>query len=309
MKVAVAGAAGLVGQNLIARLKTLRRYDLVALDKHKTNSAVLRSLHPDIAVVEADLADDGNWRREIEAADALILLQAQIGGVDPEQFRRNNILSTERLLAAARVGKRCQYVVHVSSSVVNSAATDLYTESKKSQEALVATSGFPHVILRPTLMFGWFDRKHLGWLRRFMDKSPLFPIPGAGNYLRQPLYGGDFAAICAASLDRRIEGVFNISGLEKILYVDLIRMIKEVAGAKAHIVNIPYGLFHFLLATYAVFDRNPPFTTQQLRALATPDLFEVIDWPGIFSVTATPLRAALEETFLNATYGSIALEF
>jgi hypothetical protein len=45
-------------------------------------------------------------------------------------------------------------------------------------------------------MFGWFDRKHLGWLSRFMKKVPVFPIPGHGRYMRQPLYGGrDFANI------------------------------------------------------------------------------------------------------------------
>jgi len=31
-------------------------------------------------------------------------------------------------------------------------------------------------------MFGWFDRKHLGWLSRFMKKVPVFPIPGHGHY-------------------------------------------------------------------------------------------------------------------------------
>ena len=36
-------------------------------------------------------------------------------------------------------------------------------------------------ILRPTLMFGWFDRKHLGWLARFMQKAPVFPIHVPGK--------------------------------------------------------------------------------------------------------------------------------
>ena len=39
------------------------------------------------------------------------------------------------------------------------------------------------------------------------------------------------------------------------------------------------------------------------------DAFEVIDWPGIFGVQATPLRQALEETFLDPRYRDIVLEF
>lgn len=308
MRIVITGAAGLVGQNLIPRLKGAGR-ELVAIDKHKSNTAILRCMHPDIAVVEADMAEPGSWEAEVAACDAIVMLQAQIGGLDPAPFQRNNITSTERALAAARVGGRCGYIVHVSSSVVNSMAVDLYTESKKRQEAVIGASGFRHVVLRPTLMFGWFDRKHVGWLARFMAKAPLFPIPDDGKYLRQPLYGGDFAAICAACLEQRIEGVYNVSGLEKVDYIDLIHAVKSVTGAKTPIVKIPYGLFWLLLKTYSFIDRDPPFTTAQLKALATPDVFEVIDWPGIFGVKATPLRVALEETFHHPEYSRVELEF
>jgi hypothetical protein len=68
-------------------------------------------------------------------------------------------------------------------------------------------------------------------------------------------------------------------------------------------------LFWVLLYVYGLFDRDPPFTTRQLEALVTPDVFEVIDWPGIFSVKATPLKTALTETFRHPAYAQIVLEF
>jgi hypothetical protein len=37
--------------------------------------------------------------------------------------------------------------------------------------------------------------------------------------------------------------------------------------------------------------------------------FEVIDWWGIFGVKATPLKAALAETYRHPTYSQIVLEF
>jgi nucleoside-diphosphate-sugar epimerase len=165
------------------------------------------------------------------------------------------------------------------------------------------------VILRPTLMFGWFDRKHLGWLRRFMRRAPVFPIPGSGRYLRQPLYAGDFANIIRACLQRRVSGAYNISGLDRIDYIDLIRLIREIEGSRTPIVRIPVRLFSALLQTYALFDRDPPFTVAQLKALTTPDIFEVIDWPAIFGVQPTPLREALATTFKDPAYGEIELTF
>lgn len=308
LKIALTGAAGLVGQNLIPRLKARGYANIVALDKHSANTAILRRLHPDLTVIETDLARDDGWQAAVADADVVILAHAQIGGLDEAAFTANNVTATERVIAAVRA--KAPYVVHLSSSVVESAADDWYVRSKDAQEKLVVGSGLPVVVLRPTLMFGWFDRKHLGWLARFMQKAPLFPIPGSGRYLRQPLYAGDFCDIIMACIAQRPSGkAYNISGQEKIDYIDLIRAVREACGARAPIVRIPYSLFWVMLYAYALFDRDPPFTTTQLEALVTPDVFEVIDWPGIFGVKATPLRTALAETYRHPTYSQIVLEF
>lgn len=308
MRVLVAGAAGLVGQNLIPKLKSDPTCSILAIDKHPQNTKILRELHPEINVLEADLADPGTWVAEARQCDVAVMLQAQIGGLEHEAFTRNNITSTNRILDALSGGS-AKYLCHISSSVVNSKAVDLYTESKKAQEKVVTASSLPHVVLRPTLMFGWFDRKHLGWLRRFMDRSAVFPIPGHGRYPRQPLYAGDFSAIVASTLKSRITGAYNISGLAKIDYIDLIRAIKEVTKARARVIKIPYTIFAALLAARATFDRNPPFTTTQLQALVIPETFEVIDWPSIFGVKATPLRDALDLTFNHPVYSAVTLTY
>lgn len=307
-KIFITGAAGLVGQNLIASLKADSSWEIVAADKHLKNTQILRDLHPEIEVIEADLAEPGGWQDRLSDCEKAVFLHAQIGGLDETEFERNNVIATGLCLKAMKRG-RTRYLVHVSSSVVNSVVDDFYTRTKTEQEEIVAQSGFRHVIMRPTLMFGWFDRKHLGWLKRFMDRAPIFPIPGHGKYLRQPLYGGDFSAIVSACLTREIEGTYNISGQERIYYIDLIRRIKQVTGARVPIVNIPYWMFYGMLRTYAAFDRNPPFTTHQLKALVTPEVFEVIDWPAIFGVPATPLDEALEQTFNHPHYSKITLDF
>lgn len=313
-KIVITGAAGLVGQNLIVGLLDPMRSapetapEIIAIDKHPANTAILAGLHPDITVIEADLAEPGAWADSFAGAEALVQLHAQIGGLDGGEFHRNNITATRHVLDATKAAG-IPYLVHISSSVVNSKATDFYTETKKSQEALVRESGIAHATLRPTLMFGLFDRKHLGWLARFMQRAPVFPIPGSGRYLRQPLYAGDFSAIVRACLDERREGAWNISGRERIDYIDLIRAVKRATGAKTPILRIPYSLFWGLLKIYAVVDRNPPFTTKQLEALVTPDVFELIDWPEIFDVPATDLDQALQLSFTDPRYADVVLEF
>ena len=308
-KIILPGGAGLVGQNLVPRLKAQGYNNIVVLDKHTHNLEVLQQLHPDIICQHADLASSGSWTDHFSGAYAVVMLQAQIGGLHAEEFSLNNEQATANILAAFKK-HNVNRLVHISSSVVESAADDLYTKSKKNQERLVLDSGLPCPVLRPTLMFGWFDRKHLGWLSRFMKQVPVFPVPGNGRFMRQPLYAGDFSNIIISCIENNeINGIFNISGQEKIDYVDLIREVKQACGAGAIIMKIPYHLFYALLWVWALFDRNPPFTTEQLAALTAKDEFEVIDWPAIFGVSSTPLATALLETFTHPEYSKIALEF
>lgn len=308
-RIIITGAAGLVGQNLITRLKGRKELEIIGIDKHPANVETLRRLNPEVQVIEADLARPGGWEHAFDGGGTLVLNHAQIGALTEQPFIDNNITATGNVLdAAKRAG--IPYLVHMSSSVVKSLACDFYTETKKAQEKLVLQSGIPACVLRPTLMYGWFDRKHLGWLARFMHKSPVFPVPGNGRYMRQPLYAGDFCNIIISAVDKpRPNTIYDISGREKVNYIDLIRAVKKASGAKAKIVRIPYGVFYALMAAYALVDKNPPFTTQQLKALVTPDEFDIIDWPDIFGVTPHTLAAALEETFQDPIYANIKLEF
>lgn len=309
-KIVLPGGAGLVGQNLVARLRALGYKNIVVLDKHRDNLEMLKKVQPDVTCEYADLAQPGEWQRHIRDANVVVMLQAQIGGIDYEDFDRNNVQATRLILDDIKSAPVPPYLVHISSSVVESVADDFYSRSKRIQEKLVLESGIMCPILRPTLMFGWFDRKHLGWLSRFMKKVPVFPIPGHGRYMRQPLYAGDFCDIIISCIQRRPgHGIYNISGHEKIDYIDMIRAIREISGANTRVVRIPYGLFYLLLKCWAVFDRNPPFTTQQLQALVTRDEFEIIDWPAMFDVRCTPFKEALQQTFNDPHYSHVVLKF
>lgn len=307
-KIVVLGAAGLVGQNLIVELKTHGYTRLVAIDKHAHNLAVLQALHPEVRTVLADLAEPGPWAEELAGAVRVIQLQAQITGKDSSLFVRNNIQSTRQVLEAVGAAG-VPFLVHISSSVVNSVADDDYTNTKKAQEKLVVDSGLPHCVLRPTLMFGWFDPKHLGWLSRFMEKVPVFPIPGHGRYMRQPLYNRDFCRIIIRCMERAPHGAaFDIVGDQKVDYVDIIRTIKRVKGLRTPIVHIPYWLFYLLLKVFALFSAKPPFTADQLKALTAGDEFVGVDTRSMFGVVQTPFEEAIRESFTDPRYSAVVLQ-
>lgn len=312
MNVFLPGGAGLVGLNLIARLQENHPdWQLLVVDKKAEAVTIARQLFPRVRFLCEDLTcvENQQWPSAMRGSDACVMLQAEIGNTDASQFERNNVLSTEVVLAQLHQAG-VPRLVHVSSSVVNSVATDLYTQTKRAQEQLVLQKRPDAVVLRPTLMFGWFDRKHLGWLARFMQKLPLFPIPGSGRFIRQPLYVGDFCGLIERCLeDASIQGSYDITGLEKISYLSLIRQLRSAVGARTWIIHLPIPVFGLLLQLWALISRQPAFTRSQLKALTAGDEFAVIDWPTLFSVSPTPLAEALRITYRDPRFSALEMPF
>lgn len=312
MKVFLPGGAGLVGLNLIALLQSNHPdWELLVVDKKAEAVVIARELFPKVTFLLEDLTQTTGqqWPAAIRGCGSCVMLQAEIGNTDPSQFERNNVRSTQVVLEQLALAG-IERLVHVSSSVVKSVATDLYTQTKRSQEQLVQEQWSDAVVLRPTLMFGWFDRKHLGWLARFMQKLPLFPIPGSGRFIRQPLYVGDFCMLIQRCLeDPALQGTYDITGLEKVSYLSLMRQLRRAVNSRTWIIHLPITLFGFLLQVWALISRQPAFTRSQLKALTAGDEFEVIDWPGIFSVTPTPLANALRITYQDSRYSSVEMPF
>lgn len=155
-KLVITGAAGLVCQNLVLMLCERGYRDIVAIDKHGHSLGLLKRLNQAMRVVECDLAEPGPWEREFEGAGTALVLHAQITGKTPESFERNNLLASDFVFKAIARAK-VPYTVHISSSVVNSVADDDYTNTRKAQERMFLEGGLPGCVLRPTLLYGWFD--------------------------------------------------------------------------------------------------------------------------------------------------------
>jgi len=306
-KIVITGAAGLVGQNLLLLLAERGYRNVVGLDRHAGNLAIARQLNPGYQLVCADLSQAGEWQALFEGAQAVVQLHAQITGLYESDFERNNLTATQHVLEACQ-RYAVPHLVHSSSSVVHSVADDAYTRTKIAQEAMVLASGLNVCVLRPTLMFGWFDPKHFGWLSRFMERVPVFPIPGDGRYLRQPLYIRDFGRVILACLERGISGkAYDIVGAEDIDYIDIIRTIRDVKDLTTMILTIPYSLFDSLLRVYALFSSKPPFTRSQLTALTAGDYFKGVDIEQVFGIKPTPFADAIRETFLHPVYSRIVV--
>ena len=295
MKVIVTGAAGLVGQNLVPML-VKQGYRVTAIDRNK-NIALLQRLNPSVTCITADVSTHGDWTNAFKDADAVVQLHAQIAAPTSAPFVRSNVQGVKNILALCEKNK-VKNLIHLSSSVVISVAQDEYTRTKRAGEELVHKSRVPHTILRPPLMYGCFDAKHLGWITRFMEKMPIVPVPGSGKYVRQPLYVNDLCRVIVELTKRKPDNkVWDIIGHERIPYIDLLRIICKTRGWTRLFIPIPLPLFSLMLRMYSFFTRRTVFTPEQMQALVAGDEFPVSNWSEEFNVSYTPFKDAMWKTW------------
>jgi len=299
-KIIITGACGLVGMNLLSQINR-DKYQIIAIDKLNGNLSLGKRTFPEVNFINADLANLDTWEEYFKDADVVIQLQAQISSPCPNPYVKNNINSVKNVLSACEKYK-VKHLIHFSSSVVISVAKDHYTNTKKIGEDLVKKSKVHYTILRPPLMYGCFDVKHLGFLTKILEISPIFPVPGSGKYMRQPLFVEDICRVVIKLLEEKPKNqIYNIIGKERINLIDLLKIIAKEKKLHRIYLNIPIPVFIFLLKVYGMITFSRPFVPDQLKALTAGDEFPVNNWEKEFGVEYTSFSEGIKK-MLNSPY-------
>ena len=289
-KIIITGAAGEVGLNTLVLLKEnsdIKKYDIIAIDKNLHNLSLLKKLFPEVKTVNADLVNSSTWEKYFKNAYLVIQLQAQISSPLKQAYDKNNEYSVKHVIFACEK-YHIKRLIHVSSSQVVSVANDNYTITKKAGDIIVEDSKVPYIMLRPTLLHGLFDIKHLGYLTKIIDRSPIFPMPGSGEYLRQPLFVEDFCKIIISCIDRKMDNkTYLIAGFEKIFLIDLLKTIAKEKRRKVLFLKIPITIFRLMIIVYGWFNHKTKIVPDQLTALTAGDIFKVEKWDVKFAVKPT----------------------
>lgn len=266
MRCLVTGAAGFIGSHLCERLVS-EGYQVVGIDAfipyypRAVKERNLRNLlaHPAFTFVEADLrtADlvpllDGISVVHHEAAMAGLLRS----WTEFDGYMTCNLLATQRLLAAS-VAAGVRHFVHASTSSVygreasGDETTPLrpvspYGVTKLAAENLVqaygANFGLPYTILRYFSIYGPRQRPDMGYyifIDALLHNRPI-TVFGDGEQTR----GNTFVADCIeanllAMAHGPTEDVFNIGGGSQVSANQVIHLLEQIIGRKAHIVHAP----------------------------------------------------------------------
>lgn len=217
-------------------------------------------------VVMPDLAHRADWSGLLDGVTHVVHLAgtAHAPGVLPNAlYTRINAEAAGELANAAR-GK-VERLVFMSSVraqaglladrplTENDVAvpTDAYGRAKLKGEQLVAQSGVPFTVLRPTAVYGRGVKGNIAALAT-LAKTPM-PLPFAGLDNRRSLLALDNLVSATALVLEAKEAAgetFLVADAEPISVADLVAAMREGLGRPPHLVKVPLGAVRRLMKSF-----------------------------------------------------------
>lgn len=260
MRCLVTGVAGFIGSHLSERLIGLG-HEVLGVDRFadyypravkERNLTRLRG-EPRFSLAEVDLAV-APLEPLLEGCEVIFHQAAQAGvraswGESFDLYLRDNVLSTQRLLEAARGHRTARKLVYASSSSVYGETGEMpmresaaptpfspYGVTKLSAEHLCElyrhNFGLATASLRYFSVYGPRQRPDMGF-NRFIAaafRGEAIPVYGDGEQTRDFTFVADIVQANLLAMRPEIEGVFNVGGGARVSVNGVIDTLGEIMG-------------------------------------------------------------------------------
>jgi nucleoside-diphosphate-sugar epimerase len=249
LKIAVTGATGLVGSNLIDYLLNKKSYQLTAILRNPANAAAMMEPWRDggVEIVKADIHDASALDRAMSGCDVVV---HAAGVVNPYGSRleifETNVEGTRKVLAAAKSQNVKQFVFVSSLSVITGMSDqynvteeaplvksgEAYADSKVAAEQLVmgevGKGGMVLTAVRPGFIYGPRERSWLPRLIQSITCGKAALIDGGGKQTNVIYVDNLSRAIEATFLNAKTYGqVYNLTDDEVVTKKQLFDAIAD----------------------------------------------------------------------------------
>jgi uncharacterized protein YbjT (DUF2867 family) len=286
----VTGGTGFVGPKVVRALRE-RDEPVRALVRDRRRGAQLETWGCEL--VEGDMTDAASLRRAVEGCDAVVHLVSIRTG-KPGQFEAIMSRGTRDLVTAAREAGVGRFL-HMSAVGTGVETRDMtpYYRAKWEMEQAVEESEIPHVIFRPTFVFGR-DGGVLPTFIRQVRWSPVTPIVGSGEGRVQPIWVEDVAAFFAEAVrkDGAAGRTFELGGPDAVSWNELFARIKRVLGARRATLHVPMPVMRAQAAVFELLPK-PLVTRDDLKMLTALD--HVADMRPALETFGLPLLSLDEQ--------------
>jgi uncharacterized protein YbjT (DUF2867 family) len=289
----VTGGTGFIGRNVLKMLTDAGYKVRTLLRPSRATPALPRGIALDVAL--SGLNDPRGLRAALLGVDAIIHLASgeRFSGLEdnylPESVGTRNLAE-----AAAEVGiERMLFLSHLGSDRDSAYAL---LRSKGESEAYIRNSGLNYTIIRSSLAYGPGDH-FTTKLAMMLSLAPgVFPLPGVGKTLLQPIRVEDLATTILWALDEPATSMqrYEIGGPEFLTLREIVELVMHKSGMHRSMIDMPAPYLRWGARILERILREPLVTRHWLDYFANNRMAELNSLPRIFGLQPERMEYSMD---------------
>lgn len=297
MNILVTGATGFMGTYLVSRLIECG-YKVRALVRDEDKAR--RVLDKSCEIFVGDIEKEETLIGCCDNIDVVYHMAALMGHDSPspeafEKFRKVNVNGVTNIIREAKKSNVVKFI-HISSTAAMGLQKTIrineetecrpytpYQVTKREGELCVLAefekSGFPAVVIRPSMVYGPGFKGDFLTLAK-VCKSGWFPKIGSGANLSPALYITDLVEALVKVIDKGKTGeIYMLSSKESYTLKETAEIIGSALGKKIRFVYIPRniaimgaGILEFICRQLG---KKPPVTKRNIQSVSTDRIVDI----------------------------------
>lgn len=270
MKVAILGASGYIGQNLIKYLLETTDYQILALSTHATN---INIENPKLKKMDINVFNTNNLAKNLLTCDVAFYL-IHMMGQENSDFEKTETLAAKSFCKAI-IKSKIKRVIYLGGLGKDSDKLSKHLLSRHKTGEIIRQS-FPNSIeFRASMTIGKGSVSY-DIITNLVDKLPVLILPKWFSTLTQPIGLKDTLAYLSSSININISKseVIEIGGPDKLSYVELMKNYARWKNKKVLFIIlplIPYGVASLWL-NLLVPSQEAKIGIAMVKSLANPML-------------------------------------
>jgi len=252
-RILVTGANGFIGQYIVRQLVKNSLHQVVATGKSDSRLPFIVSDH--YRYVSIDITDQRQVNKIFESENYDIVIHAAALGQPDFCEQHQEICDQVNVTGTKNIAEGCRkansLLVFLSTDFVFDGnrgpyrETDtvnpinIYGKSKLQGEQLIEATGIDHTVVRLCSVYGiplsGDARNIITWVQHNLQEGR--SIKAVDDQVRTPTYIDDATKAIVALADRKIQGIFHISGDEALTPYDMAIATATCLGLDTHLVE------------------------------------------------------------------------
>ncbi len=287
MNLLITGGTGKLGRQILAELANRPDVRIRALTRNAT------SAFPEIETAFGDLTQPATLQAATENIDTVLHLAALTHSRQEERYFKINTEGTHNLLEACQAGGVRRFI-HMSSRAANPEG-GAYSKSKWLADEAVRNSPLDWTLLKPAEVYGAGTDEGIGQLIEWIDRWPVVPVIGDGEYTMSPVHVRDIVSgtINALSHSGLRGKSLVLGGPEEMSFNDLVDRLCAFRKKHRYKIHLPVVLMQGIVISMVALGIGNIVPDQIPRLLCSKDA-DTGEARSLLQYDPRPLEAGLQ---------------